>query len=102
MALTIGHRSEDYDQVENRWDDGTPTRTQLNSSYPKTKAGDYTSTGFGATYDLNENMQLVAGFHEGMTAMFGTDPETADNMELGLRYSEGMSDVEVFYFQSDY
>ena len=102
LVVTIGHRSEEYDQVENRWDDGTPTRTQLNSSYPKTKDGDYTSTGFGATYDLNENMQLVAGFHEGMTAMFGTDPETADNMELGLRYSEGMSDVEVFYFQSDY
>ena len=41
----------------------------------QTKDGDYTSTGFGTTYDLNENMQLVAGFHEGMTAMFGTDPE---------------------------
>ena len=102
LALTIGHRSEEYDQVENRWNDGTPTRTVLASGYPKTKDGDHNTTGFGATYELNDNMQLVAGFHEGMTAMFGTDPETADNMELGVRYSEGMTNVEVFYFQSDY
>jgi Fe(3+) dicitrate transport protein len=47
-------------------------------------------------------VQLVAGFHEGMTAMFGTDPETADNMELGLRYTDGTTGVEAFYFESDY
>jgi Fe(3+) dicitrate transport protein len=34
--------------------------------------------------------------------MFGTDPEKADNMELGLRYLNGSSNLEVFYFQSDY
>jgi Fe(3+) dicitrate transport protein len=74
----------------------------LASGYPKSKSGDYTSTGFGATYDLNENVKLVAGFHEGMTPMFGTDPEKADNMELGVRYLNGTSNLEVFYFQSDY
>ena len=102
LALTVGHRSEEYDQVENRWNDGVPTRTVLASGYPKSKSGDYTSTGFGATYDLNENVKLVAGFHEGMTPMFGTDPEKADNMELGVRYLNGTSNLEVFYFQSDY
>jgi len=102
LALTIGHRSEDYDQVENRWNDGVPTRTMLASGYPKTKDGDHSTTGFGATYDLNENLQLVAGFHEGMTAMFGTDPEKADNMELGFRYAKNDSSLEAFYFASDY
>jgi Fe(3+) dicitrate transport protein len=102
LALTIGHRSEDYDQVENRWDDGAPTRTQLASGYPKYKDGDHSTSGFGATYELNDKVQLVAGFHEGMTAMFGTDPETADNMELGLRYTDGTTGVEAFYFESDY
>jgi len=102
LILTIGHRSEEYDQVENRWNDGVPTRTQLASGYPKTKDGDHSTTGFGATYDVNENIQLVAGFHEGMTAMFGTDPEKADNMELGLRYSKGNTSLETFYFESDY
>jgi Fe(3+) dicitrate transport protein len=102
LALSIGHRSEDYDQVENRWDDGAPTRTQLASGYPKTKDGDHSTTGFGATYELNDKVQLVAGFHEGMTAMFGTEPETADNMELGFRYADGTTGVEAFYFESDY
>lgn len=102
LILTIGHRSEEYDQVENRWNDGVPTRTQLASGYPKTKDGDHSTTGFGVTYDVNENLQLIAGFHEGMTAMFGTDPERADNMELGLRYSKGDTSLETFYFESDY
>lgn len=102
LALTIGHRSEEYDQVENRWNDRVPTRTMLASGYPKSKSGDHTSTGFGATYNLNENIKLVVGFHEGMTPMFGTDPEKADNMELGVRYLNGTSNLEVFYFQSDY
>ena len=102
LILTIGHRSEEYDQVENRWNDGVPTRTQLASGYPKTKDGDHSTTGFGATYDVNENLQLVAGFHEGITAMFGTDPEKAYNMELGLRYSKGDTSLETFYFESDY
>ena len=39
LILTIGHRSEEYDQVENRWNDGVPTRTQLASGYPKLKMG---------------------------------------------------------------
>ena len=102
LILTIGHRSEEYDQVENRWNDGVPTRIQLASGYPKTKDGDHSTTGFGATYDVNKNLQLVAGFHEGMTAMFGTDPEKADNMELGFRYSKGNTSLETFYFESDY
>ena len=34
--------------------------------------------------------------------MFGTDPEKADNMELGLRYSKGDTSLETFYFESDY
>ena len=102
LALTVGHRSEDYDQVENRWDDSAPTRKILASGYPRTKDGDHSTTGFGATYDLNDNLQLVAGFHEGMTAMFGTDPEKADNMELGFRYSKNDTNMEAFYFTSDY
>ena len=54
------------------------------------------------TIELNDKVQLVAGFHEGMTAMFGTEPETADNMELGFRYADGTTGVEAFYFESDY
>ena len=45
---------------------------------------------------------MVAGFHEGMTPMFGADPEEADNTELGIRYSEGTTSLEAFYFSSEY
>ena len=102
LAVTIGHRSEEYDQVENRWDDGVPTRTVPASGYPKAKTGDYTTTGFGATYDMNENVKLVAGFHEGMSPIFGGDAEEADNMEIGVRYSKGTTSLEVMRFSSDY
>ena len=63
---------------------------------------DHTTSSIAATYDLSDTTTLVAGFHEGMTPMFGADPEEADNMELGVRYSEGTSNMEVFYFASDY
>ena len=63
---------------------------------------DHTTSSIGATYKLNDTTSLVAGFHEGMTPMFGSDPEEADNMELGVRYSESTTNIEAFYFASDY
>ncbi|MDB4059613.1 TonB-dependent receptor [Gammaproteobacteria bacterium] len=102
LAVTVGHRSEEFDKVELRWDDGVPTRTMLNSSYPKSSSGDYSTTGVGATYDMNENLKLVAGFHQGMSPVFGGDAEQADNMELGFRYNKDVTALEVMYFASDY
>ena len=34
--------------------------------------------------------------------MFGADPEEADNTELGIRYSDGATNIEMFYFASEY
>ena len=102
LAVTVGHRSEEFDKVELRWDDGVPTRTMLNSSYPKSSFGDYSTTGVGATYNMNENLKLVAGFHQGMSPVFGGDAEQADNMELGFRYNKDVTALEVMYFASDY
>ena len=102
LAVTVGHRSEEFDKTEWRWDDGVPTRTQLNSSYPKNSSGDYSTTGVGATYDMSDDLKLVAGFHQGMSPVFGGDAEQADNMELGFRYSKDMRALEVMYFTSDY
>ncbi len=105
LALTVGHRSEDYDKVENRWDDGKETRLIPDASgkyVNKMSSGDYTTTGFGATYDFSESIKLVAGFHQGMAPVFSGDAEEADNMELGLRYNQGTTAFEVMYFASDY
>jgi outer membrane receptor protein involved in Fe transport len=33
--------------------------------------------------------------------MFGAEPEKADNMELGMRYSNGTTNIEAFYFSSE-
>ena len=88
LTVTVGYRSEEYDKVENRWDDGVSgSRTQPKSGYiNKKSSGDYSTTGIGATYDINENLKLVAGFHQGMSPVFNGDAEEADNIELGFRY----------------
>ena len=105
LAVTIGFRSEEYDQRHRRWGEGAGpnlTAVRITSVRDTFAENDHNTSSFGATYDLNDTTTLVAGFHEGMTPMFGADPEEADNMELGVRYSEGTTNIEAFYFASDY
>ena len=107
LDVTLGYRSEDYDQRHRRWSDRagpnlTLVRTGEADNRDTFATNDHTTSSIGATYDLSDNITLVAGFHEGMTPMFGADPEEADNTELGIRYSEGTTDIELFYFSSEY
>ena len=112
LAITLGYRSEDYDQRHRRWSDPAgPNLTEVrlgadgsgNADVRDTMAyNDHTTSSIAATYDISDTTTLVAGFHEGMTPMFGADPEEADNMELGVRYLEGTTNIEAFYFTSDY
>ncbi len=105
LAITVGFRSEEYDQRHRRWGEGAGpnlTAVRITSVRDTFAENDHNTSSFGATYELSETTTLVAGFHEGMTPMFGADPEEADNMELGVRYSEGTTNIEAFYFASDY
>ena len=105
LDITLGYRSEDYDQRHRRWGEGAGpnlTAVRVTSVRDTFATNDHTTSSFGATYDLSDNVTLVAGFHEGMTPMFGADPEEADNTELGMRYSAGTTNLEVFYFSSEY
>ena len=107
LAVTVGYRSEDYEQRHRRWSDRagpnlTEVRTGPADNRDTMAYNDHTTSSIAATYDLSDTTTLVAGFHEGMTPMFGADPEEADNMELGVRYSEGTTNIEAFYFASDY
>ena len=105
LDITLGYRSEDYDQRHRRWGEGAGpnlTAVRITSVRDTFATNDHTTSSFGATYDLSESVTLVAGFHEGMTPMFGADPEEADNTELGIRYSEGTTSLEAFYFSSEY
>ena len=105
LNLTVGYRSEDYGQRHRRWDEGAgPNLTAVRNTIVRDTfaENDHTTSSFAATYDLNDNVMLVAGFHQGMTPMFGAEPEEADNTEIGLRFSEGTTNIEAFYFSSDY
>ena len=107
LAVTLGYRSEDYEQRHRRWSDPagpnlTEVRTGPADNRDTMAYNDHTTSSIAATYDLSDTTTLVAGFHEGMTPMFGADPEEAENMELGVRYSEGTTNIEAFYFTSDY
>ena len=105
LDVTIGYRSEDYDQRHRRWGEGAGpnlTAVRITSVRDTFATNDHTTQSFGATYEVSENLTLVAGFHEGMTPMFGADPEEADNTELGIRYKDGAGEVEIFYFSSEY
>ena len=105
LNLTVGYRSEDYDQRHRRWDEGAgPNLIAIRNTIVRDTfaENDHTTSSFAATYDLNDNVMLVAGFHQGMTPMFGAEPEEADNTEIGLRFSEGTTNIEAFYFSSDY
>ena len=105
LNLTVGYRSEDYDQRHRRWDEGAgPNLTAVRNTIVRDTfaENDHATSSFAATYDLNDNVMLVAGFHQGMTPMFGVEPEEADNTEIGLRFSEGTTNIEAFYFSSDY
>ena len=86
LDITVGYRSEDYDQRHRRWGEGAGpnlTAVRVTSVRDTFATNDHTTQSFGATYEVNEKLTLVAGFHEGMTPMFGADPEEADNTELG-------------------
>ena len=103
FAITIGQRSENYRQVENRWLDGTASRNIQDSIYSNKKSrGDYQTSGLGFTYSVNNNLKLIAGFHEGMSPVFNGDAEEADNLELGFRYNNDLTLLEIIYFSSDY
>ena len=52
---------------------------------------------------MNGSTSIFLGFHEGFTPTSGgADPEEADNMELGVRYIQDTTFVELVYFDTDY
>jgi Fe(3+) dicitrate transport protein len=63
--------------------------------------------GIAMTYDLTENLHVLAGYHEGMTPLGGgsadgEQPEKSDNYELGLRFNNGKFYSEAIAFYSDF
>ena len=104
LTVNLGFRSEDWEISQDRYVDAARSAVNTAKGFPKQLADtDNSLMGFGATYDMNETTQLFFGFHEGFTPTGGgADPEQADNMEMGVRYSKDDTYLEVVYFDTDY
>jgi Fe(3+) dicitrate transport protein len=104
LTVNLGYRSEDWTIVQERYTDAARSAVNTEKGYPKTLSdNDNSLMGFGATYDMNDTTQLFFGIHEGFTPTGGgADPEQADNLEMGVRYSNDSTYMEAVYFDTDY
>jgi Fe(3+) dicitrate transport protein len=104
LTVNLGYRSEDWEISQDRYVDAARSAIATDKGYPKQLSDSNNSLmGFGATYDVNDRTQLFFGFHEGFTPTGGgADPEEADNLEIGVRYSDEDSYFEAVYFDTDY
>ncbi len=104
LIVNVGFRSEEWTIAQQRYVDAARSAINTEKGYPKTLSdNDNSLMGFGASYDMNDTTQLFFGFHEGFTPTGGgADPEEADNIEMGVRYSEGNTYMEAVYFDTNY
>ena len=104
LSLNFGFRRENWEINQKRYVDSVRSSVNTEKGYPKKLAdSDNSLFGFGATYEVNGSTSVFLGFHEGFTPTSGgADPEEADNMELGIRYIQGSTFVELVYFDTDY
>jgi len=104
LTVNVGFRSEEWTIVQQRYVDAARSAINTEKGYPKTLSdNDNSLMGFSAAYDMNDTTQLFFGFHEGFTPTGGgADPEEADNIEMGVRYTDGNTYLEAVYFDTDY
>ena len=104
LTVNLGYRSEDWEISQDRYVDAARSAIATDKGYPKQLSdSDNSLMGFGASYDVNDTTQLFLGFHEGFTPTGGgADPEEADNLEIGVRYTNDDSYLEAVYFDTDY
>ena len=104
LTVNLGYRSEEWTIVQERYVDTARSAIATDNGYPKTLSdSDNSLFGFGATYDVSDNVSIYGGFHEGFTPTSGgADPEKADNSEIGIRYASGDTFIDVGYFNTDY
>ncbi|HSG92576.1 MAG TPA: TonB-dependent receptor, partial [Methylotenera sp.] len=105
LLLSASLRMEDVESKARKYTD--PSRTALTEN--SKVENDYREflPGISATYDLTDNWQVLAGYHEGMVpisagAEDGTDPGLSDNYELGVRFKQGTFFSEAIAFYSDF
>lgn len=80
-------------------------RTAVASS--KNNESDILLPGLSFTYDINDNIQTLAGYHKGFSPIGGgasseQEPEESDNFEYGARYKNDNFFIEGIGFFSDF
>ena len=101
LDVIAGIRYEDMETQQTRYnlDRSVSTRTAENNT-------DITLLALGATYQLTESWQLLAGVHEGFapadSGSVDTDPEESLNYEVGARFAQDKLAAELIYFFSDF
>ena len=103
LELTLGVRHEDIETQQKRYSD--PVRTS--SAVTAKNEVNETLWSLGATYDLNDQWQLLAGVHSGFApASAGSkenvDPEKSTNYEAGFRFQNDRLNASMIAFYSDY
>jgi len=103
LALTLGLRHENIETQQKRYADVQRSASSITAS------NDFEETlwSFGATYDLNDQWQLLAGAHSGFAPASAdsnenVDPEKSTNYEAGTRYQGERLSASAIAFYSDY
>lgn len=101
LDITAGLRYENYDSKETRRDmnNGTEEQTASNDV-------DDILPALGFTYQVHNNLQLLAGYSKGFApaeaSATNTDPEKSDNYEMGGRFKTQNLNIDLIGFYSDY
>ena len=100
LTITTGLRYEKYRSQETRREmDGSETVSATNEVSELIPA-------LGATYQFNDHLQFLAGYHRGFAVTSASetnvDPESSDNYELGARFQWQELQLDMIAFYSDY
>lgn len=103
LTLNLGLRYEDIETSQVRY--ANNERTDVASS--RSNQVDELLYSAGATYQLNDQVTLLAGFHSGFaptspSARDNIEPETSTNYEVGVRFEAEDARASVIAFFSDY
>jgi len=96
-------RYEDYETSRKQYG----TDRSAGPASTKNHETDILLPGISVTYDINDNLQTLAGYHKGFTPIGGgassnEEVEESANFEAGLRYGSGNLFAEGIYFYSDF
>ncbi len=105
LLLSASLRMEDVETKARRYTD--PSRSAVTDGSRVDNDYQEFLPGISATYDLTDNWQVLAGYHEGMLPLSassddGDEPGLSDNYEAGVRFKQGVFYSEAIAFYSDF